>query len=178
MVYRGTVAMFHTIVIVLLLVAVIAVVLGLTYLQSIAGKGKSSQFVSKAPLSPNEQEFFWRLNEALPEHPVLAQVALGALVTAKAQPGIKGSWRSAQNQIDKKIVDFVILDDDLRVIALVELDDRTHTASKDAARDAMTQSAGYVTLRYDSRAKPAPAKIRADVYQLIAAKAAPKTKGR
>ena len=41
-----------------------------------------------------------------------------------------------------------------RVVALVEVDDKSHDARKDRERDAMTQRAGYITLRVPAGAKP------------------------
>jgi very-short-patch-repair endonuclease len=76
---------------------------------------------------------------------------------------------SIRGRFAQKVVDFVILDDALEVVALVELDDRTHRLEKDAARDAMTAAAGYVTLRYRSREKPEPKAIRAELRAIHAA---------
>jgi very-short-patch-repair endonuclease len=48
-------------------------------------------------------------------------------------------------------------------VLLIELDDRTHVASRDAVRDSYMRAAGIGTLRYQSRAKPSEAQIAADV---------------
>lgn len=121
----------------------------------------------KALLTPNEKEFMGRLQRAVPELHVMAQVSMGALMDIA--PGSsptpeKDRWRFAN-----KIVDFVICHTRSReVIALVELDDRTHDNKKDADahRDALTAMAGYPTLRWDSRRKPSEKEIRAAIRAL------------
>jgi very-short-patch-repair endonuclease len=72
-----------------------------------------------------------------------------------------------RNRFASKVVDFVIADEELNPVALVELDDRTHSAAGDARRDAMTSAAGYETLRYESRHKPAAEQIRRDVLKCL-----------
>jgi len=65
-------------------------------------------------------------------------------------------------QFDRKIADFVICErGTLNVVALVELDDRTHDVKADRQRDAVTKAAGYQTIRYQSRQKPSEAEIAA-----------------
>ncbi len=71
--------------------------------------------------------------------------------------------RRRRGRFDRKVVDYVVCDRRMAVVALVELDDRTHKRSRDRARDALTREAGHVTLRYASKGKPTPEKIRADV---------------
>lgn len=107
----------------------------------------------RALLTGNEREFFGRLSRALPGHRIFPQVAMSAILTSA-----KG-----RSRFDRKVVDFVVCDHAMRVVALVELDDRTHERRRDAARDAMTREAGYRTVRYRSRSKPDAARIAADV---------------
>ena len=122
----------------------------------------------RAFLTENEKEFLLRLEEAFPTHRVMAQVSMGALMAPDVRGG-SPEYLSIRSRFAQKVVDFVVLDDALEVIALVELDDRTHKVDKDAVRDAMTAAAGYVTLRYRSREKPKPQAIRAELSALHAA---------
>jgi hypothetical protein len=117
---------------------------------------------AKVLLTDNEIHFFKLLQTSLPQHIVLCQVAMGALITT--HPHVKGSdvFR-LRAKFAQKIVDFVVLDCRSRVIALIELDDRTHDKQKDAKRDAITAEAGYVTLRYESKNKPSASKILKDI---------------
>ncbi len=107
----------------------------------------------KRLLTGNEVEFLARLRRALPEHHVCPQVAMAAIMTSRKRRG----------RYDRKIVDYVICDRSMAVVALVELDDRTHDRRRDKARDGLTREAGYVTLRYASRGKPGVDRIAADV---------------
>ena len=121
--------------------------------------------VRKALLTENEKEFFERLELAFPDHRIMTQVAMGALMAPDVRGG-GADYLSIRGRFAQKIVDYVVLDEALEVVALIELDDRTHRLEKDAERDAMTAAAGYVTLRYHSRDKPQPQAIRAEMVAL------------
>ena len=98
------------------------------------------------PLLTDREVQFWRLlRRAADPLQVAPQVAMGALLNVEgaAHDGAGG----LRNRFDRKIVDFVLVDDDARVRLLVELDDRLHRRDRDAARDRMTARAGYRTLR-------------------------------
>lgn len=124
--------------------------------------------VRRALLTDNEIDFLERLEAAFPEYRVFCQVSMGALM-APDVPGGSPDFLAIRGRFAQKVVDFVLLDGALEVVALVELDDRTHRVERDAERDAMTASAGYVTLRYQSRAKPEPAALRDELRRLHAA---------
>ena len=51
---------------------------------------------------------------------------------------------------NRKVTDFVILNADMHVIAIIELDDHSHIGKEqeDAERDAMFHEAGYRVVRY------------------------------
>lgn len=127
--------------------------------------GRGYRFVAKPLLTANEREFYGRLRQALPDFSVLPQVAMSALLRSRGQ-GRDADALAGFRRFSQKVVDFVVCDDELKVVALVELDDRTHSAQKDRLRDAMTEEAGYRTLRYSSRQKPTAAAIRKDVLRL------------
>jgi hypothetical protein len=112
-------------------------------------------------MTGNELEFFGRLCRALPRELVLPQVAMSALI----EPVSRGkSYQSDFRRISQKRVDYAIFTRDLRLLAIVELDDRTHRAGRDAVRDRMVASAGIRTLRFQSRRKPDEAQIRQAVF--------------
>lgn len=117
-----------------------------------------TRYVHTAMMTPNEIEFFHRLCKAFASYHVFPQVAMSALIQP-AQGGDKG--RAAFWKISQKRVDYVICTKSMRTAAIVELDDRTHDAEKDAMRDAMPRSAGIVTFRFESRNKPSVAQLRA-----------------
>jgi very-short-patch-repair endonuclease len=125
---------------------------------------RQHRYLPKALLTPNEKEFFGRLRRAVPEYAVQSQVCMGALMEGRHTSGKHLRTRAKFSQ---KIVDYALLDDNLEVVLLIELDDRTHDPKKDAARDAMTNQAGYRTLRVESRAKPAVPELRKLILKAI-----------
>lgn len=117
--------------------------------------GKRSPFFKKALLTGNELHFYKQLVSAAGEgHVVLCQVSMGALIDNAGADGSEKYWR-LRSRYGQKIVDYVICDEkSMSVKVLVELDDRTHSKVKDRERDALTDSAGYKTLRFESKKKP------------------------
>jgi len=83
-----------------------------------------------------------RLKEAFPQYHVLAQVAFSALITSH---NLK-----IRNQFNRKVTDFVLLNESLQVLVIIELDDPTHLykVEEDKFRDYMLHEAGYRVLRY------------------------------
>ncbi|MBV9223351.1 MAG: DUF2726 domain-containing protein [Acidobacteriaceae bacterium] len=113
----------------------------------------------KPLLTDNELEFFNRLTRALPHYYVFPQVSLGAIMDANPDLSAKQRW-IIRSHFDRKVADFIICEPrTLKVLAIIELDDRTHDARRDRERDAITQAAGIQTLRYSSREKPSTAEI-------------------
>lgn len=146
----------------LLVLVVAAILVGLSR-RRWTGVGSIASLGPRPLLTENEKEFYQRLRMALPDCEVMAQVAMGALLrpigvkTREDYFGLRGRYA-------QKIVDFVICDRvTLEPIAIVELDDRTHDAAKDRARDAMLTSAGYRVVRWSSRQKPGAGEIAAAI---------------
>jgi hypothetical protein len=116
-------------------------------------------YVGRPILTANELEFWRRLIKALPEYTVLTQVSMSALIEPAVHPGHR-RFRELRNRFAQKYVDYVVCDQvSLQVVAIIELDDRTHDPIKDAARDAMLNEAGYTVVRWESRAKPSVKEI-------------------
>lgn len=115
----------------------------------------------KSLLTSNETEFFHRLMRALPSYWVFPQVSFAAFLTDDGKLARNARW-SLRARFDRKIADFVVCErGSLKIVALIELDDSTHSASADRKRDALTKAAGYQTLRFQSRQKPTEAEIAA-----------------
>lgn len=128
------------------------------------GKGKNRRYKAKPILTENEREFFTRLVNALPQYRVLPQISFGALLV----PAVSAKdYNATRATFSQKIADFVVCDAAMQVIAIVELDDRTHCADKDARRDAMLKDAGYAVVRFQSRHKPDAMKIRKVFEQIV-----------
>lgn len=102
------------------------------------------KFYPRRVITTFESKMFHRLNEAFPNYHVLAQVAFSALITNQNY--------KIRNRFNRKVTDFVILDQSYNVLVIIELDDPSHIGkeTEDAERDAMLQEAGYRILRYTS----------------------------
>lgn len=118
--------------------------------------------IQRKPLmTANEKEFFARLQRALPGHLVFPQVSFAAFLTDDGKLSSQKRW-AIRARFDRKIADFVVCDrSTLEIVAIVELDDRTHSSAADRKRDELTKAAGYQTIRFQSKQKPTDAEIAA-----------------
>ena len=146
---------------VLLGLAILAVVAVFSHLA-----GPRPKFAKKRFLTDAEARLLTLLETALPSHRIMAQVAMGALLRA-GEPDRRRT-QSTRNRFAQKIVDFVVVTrDTAEVVAIIELDDRTHKAAKDRSRDAMTEAAGYRTIRIPSRPQPTAATLSVILADLL-----------
>ena len=131
----------------------------------LAGNGQAdAKFKPKALLTANELEFLGRLEAAVPELRFCPQVSMGALLDPAVSRSDGKAYYRLRGMFSQKIVDFVAQRrSDGSVVAVIELDDRTHDAAKDIKRDSMLATAGYRVVRWNSKAKPAAAVIRAEL---------------
>lgn len=93
-------------------------------------------------LTINEVPIFLKLRKALPEHIILTQVSLSALLSSTGQV--------TRNKLSRYRADFVVLDKDCQVIAIIELTDESHKLQngKTQERETMLTAADYRILRY------------------------------
>jgi hypothetical protein len=121
------------------------------------GNDRAGSYRRRKPMTDNELEFFGRLVRALPDHYIFPQVAMSALIEAASsdkKKALSDRWKIAQQRAD-----YVVCAKNGEVVAVVELDDRTHSSAKDQLRDSRLEQAGIRTVRFQSRAKPTPAAI-------------------
>lgn len=148
----------------LMVIAVVAVLV-LVIAAALASKRKPppGKVRGRAFLTANELEFLNRLEAAVPGARFHAQVAMGALLEpAFARKANTSAYMSLRNLFSQKVVDFVAQDRGSgAVLAVIELDDRTHNAAKDNKRDEMLREGGYKIVRWHSTAKPDAAAISA-----------------
>jgi hypothetical protein len=127
--------------------------------------GVAAKFKAKPLLTANELEFLARLEAAAPELRFLPQVAMGALLDPAVPRSDRKAYYRLRGMFSQKIVDFVAQRrSDGAILAIIELDDRTHDVDKDARRDDMLKSAGYRTIRWHSKTKPDVEAIRAQLF--------------
>ena len=105
-------------------------------------KQQHTPISAKPILTKRELQFFAVLEQALPRAYIFPQVSFSAILTTK------GFY--TRSQFNRKIADFVVCDERMNIVAIIELDDSSHKGreQQDAARDAMLNEAGYPVLRY------------------------------
>ncbi len=113
------------------------------------------KFFPKRVITHFESKMFIRLKETFPQHHLLAQVAFSALIT--------NNNLKIRNKFNRKVTDFVLLNQKLEVVAIIELDDPSHIGKEqeDAERDAMLNEAGYQVYRYTDI--PSADRLRRDI---------------
>ncbi|RYY79410.1 MAG: DUF2726 domain-containing protein [Moraxellaceae bacterium] len=141
-----------------LIIGIVAIAL----LGIIAGKSKKPRHQhtpihAKAILTKREQQFFQVLQNVLPRAYIFPQVSFSAILNTK------GFY--TRSQFNRKIADFVLCDHQLKIVAIIELDDSSHKGreQQDAARDAMLNEAGYPVFRYAQI--PNAGQLQKDLHQ-------------
>ena len=132
-------------------------------LERLVGQGIRPKVRRKQFLTRVEQETLRHLETAFPHFRVHCQVSMGALLSPERWLGRNDAlW--THRLYSQKIVDYVLQNRRSgEVIALVELDDFTHRHRRDHARDVLTDTAGYRTIRLDSARRPTFASVRETV---------------
>lgn len=117
---------------------------------------------ARALLTINELPIFLKLRKALPDHIVLTQVSLSALLSSTGQV--------TRNKLSRYRADFVVLDKDCQVIAVIELTDSSHKLNhgKTDEREAMLTEADYRIIRYSHA--PDIEQIQRDFARIIPAR--------
>jgi hypothetical protein len=124
-------------------------------------KDRTGSYRRRKLMTENELEFFGRLVVALPDHYIFPQVAMSALLEPAS--GDKAKAHGDRLRIAQQRVDYVVATRGGEVVAVVELDDRTHVRAKDQLRDARLAQGAIRTVRFESRHKPRVDAIRAAV---------------
>lgn len=117
-------------------------------------------FEKKKLMTAPEQLFYSRLIESLPELCVFSQVQLSQLVSVKKGHDFK-QWF---NRISRMSADFVVTDKAMEIIAVIELDDRSHNKPErieaDKKKDKALTSAGIKVIRWKVSPMPTVAQIK------------------
>ena len=129
---------------------------------------QKSQIRKKELLTDTEQLFFKHLTHALPDFYIFTQVSFGALITHNGQENF-----SVRKYFAQKMADFIIVNHSFEVLAIIELDDKTHDRQKaqdrDQKRDELLYQAGYKVIRYRCECLPTYETMRRDVIEDSAA---------
>jgi hypothetical protein len=154
---------FFIIVFVILAAVIILVALGKL---EIPTPSSSAGYRLKGPLfSPAERSFLGVLIQAVPdENLVLGKVRVADVITP--EKGLsRPKWQSAFNRISAKHFDYVVCDRaTLRVLSVVELNDKSHKGKKRADRDAFLReacsTAGLRLLEFDAKPSYSVVEVR------------------
>jgi very-short-patch-repair endonuclease len=147
----------------LLLPILVVLVAGLlvALIKNSKGRGRTGTYRQRKLMTENEAEFFGRLVVALPDHYIFPQVAMSALLETTSTD--KKTAHGDRLRIAQQRVDYVVCTKSCEVVAVVELDDKTHSRAKDQLRDARLEQAGIRTVRFQARQKPKVEAVRAMV---------------
>jgi hypothetical protein len=130
----------------------------LALLKNSKGTSRTGTYRQCKLMTDNEAEFFGRLVVALPDHYIFPQVAMSALLDTTSSD--KKTAHSDRLRIAQQRIDYVVCTKSCEVVAVVELDDKTHSRAKDQLRDARLEQGGIRTVRFQSRSKPGVEAIR------------------
>jgi len=160
----------------LLIVAAICVLL---IVQLITRNGALSPkgafpFKARPVMTDNERGFHATLRQALPDENWEAwpQVSMAAFIapardTASADPASRKAFWASFGKISNARVDWIVAYRG-QARCVIELDDKTHVASKDSERDTIVRHVGLPTLRFQSRNKPDATQLRASILAALA----------
>lgn len=127
---------------------------------------------NKLLFSAAERSFLGSLDLAVADqYRILGKVRV-ADILSPAKGATRRNWRIAFNKIAAKHFDFVLCDKaTLAVIAVIELDDKSHKQEKSITRDTFLNnacaSAGLKIIRFEAKASYQPQAIRETINNFI-----------
>ncbi|WP_173912139.1 DUF2726 domain-containing protein [Acinetobacter sp. Marseille-Q1618] len=137
--------------------AILAVVSMIAY-KGLKNKQKlDSALRQRAVFNSNELITYARIKEILPTANILAHVSFDALLTTK--------YLHTRRKYQKMFADFVVLDQEFKVIAVITLDDPNAMKwiNTDRNQDTLLEMAGYRVIRYQG--VPEYQQLREDFMQ-------------
>ncbi|MEE0022513.1 DUF2726 domain-containing protein [Ruminococcus sp.] len=141
----------------IILISIIVIVIIIIIFAAVAMKfgqqnqAKPTEYKKKYLLTKNEYSFYQKIKPIIQEKNlrILCKIRLADLIEPAVNKNQK-EWYAAFNRIKSKHIDFAIATDDMKVIALIELQDGTHQKSDRKERDAFVNTsvanAGYTLL--------------------------------
>lgn len=127
----------------------------------VANRKRPVRFRPRQVLTGPGLEFLFRLKRALPECIVCPQLAATALLEPL---GVGKTRKAALSRIVGRRVGYAIFDEQMKLIAVIELDHRARLTRREAECESYFGEAGIKTLRFHPQRMPSEAKIRASVF--------------
>ncbi|HEY8606960.1 MAG TPA: DUF2726 domain-containing protein [Noviherbaspirillum sp.] len=122
---------------------------------------QAPRFRRKPVLTGSGAELFQRLRAALPECVIAPNVAMSALIEpAGGIAARRHGWRRLENQR----VDFAVFDDEMQLLAVVELGLRSRPTRSEVVRARYFAGAGIRALRFRAGRLPSDVRIRSAVF--------------
>ncbi|MDQ2764858.1 MAG: DUF2726 domain-containing protein [Pseudomonadota bacterium] len=158
------------------LIPIVLIMAFLFILKELVGTLKPALRVEAKPLmTVIERETICHIEQAVPYSRVHAQVCMGAIIKPKRGQA-RRQHLATRNRFSQKMIDYVLEDRASgRIIALVELDDRSHDADRDARRDEITRAAGYLTIRIPASRRPDAISVRQTILQALSTHTQPRS---
>lgn len=128
------------------------------FLQDTHETKNTSKFFPRKPLTEPEQILYWKLQKALPDHVILAQVSFSRFLYAKGASYKNNFGKFAQAR--QKVADYLICNKSFYIIAIIELDDASHNEKKDKIRDEIIKEAGLKIIRWKVEKLPTEEEIQ------------------
>lgn len=127
----------------------------------ISNRRRPVRFRPRQVLTGANKEFLFLLQRALPECIVCPRLAATALLEPL---GTGKTRRNALARIVGRRVGFAVFDEEMRLIAIIELDHRSRLTRREAECDGYFIEAGIRTLRFDPRCMPSESRVRAEIF--------------
>ncbi len=122
---------------------------------------------SKPLLTTTELKFSHLLDEANPTLRVMYQVALYQTIKIRDFPGSIETW----NKLNRLTFDFVLVDRESNVVAVIELDDKSHVGAtsvkRDQKKDELMKFLGKPLLRFQSSDMPSVDELRDSIRSAV-----------
>lgn len=135
----------------------------------VVARMKPARYRKKTVLTGRERDLYFRLCQSLPECHVCPQVAVSALI----EPAGMGKMRQrALSALGGKRAGYAVFDQDMELLAVVELAHRSRPTRLERAREACFASAGIRTVRFQAKRLPSEGKIRASIFDRRSARLA------
>ena len=124
--------------------------------------------------TPAEKKFYHALKSAVGEHFFIFAKVRAADVLLPVSAKDRSRWRSAFNKVACKHFDYVLCDENLRIVAAIELDDASHSRKDRKDRDDFIdwacKSAGFLLLRITPKKEYNPSDIKAQILKAVGRK--------
>lgn len=129
-------------------------------------RAPAPRFRRRSALTGSDVEFFSRLRQALHDCIVAPNVAVSALIEPVGGLAVR---RDGGRRVQGQRVGYAVFDEDLNLLAVIDLRHRERRSRGEAERDKFFASAGVKTLRFHAKRLPTPERIRSEVFKAATA---------